>query len=86
MTPAQDPDQELGKILRLTLDGKPARQSDGGKTGARAFLDRSASRYGGPKTAPVISTYTFPGAEPGAIPEPRAETDGGADVHGVDWS
>src|SRR5437867_7434119 len=24
MTPAQDPDQELGKILRLTLDGKPA--------------------------------------------------------------
>src|SRR4051812_48832725 len=24
MTPAQDPNQELGKILRLTLDGKPA--------------------------------------------------------------
>jgi aldose sugar dehydrogenase len=24
MTPAQDPDQALGKILRLTLDGKPA--------------------------------------------------------------
>ena len=24
MTPAQDPDQELGKVLRLTLDGKPA--------------------------------------------------------------
>ena len=24
MTPAQDPDQPLGKILRLTLDGKPA--------------------------------------------------------------
>ena len=25
MTPAQDPNQPLGKILRLTLDGKPAR-------------------------------------------------------------
>jgi hypothetical protein len=24
MTPAQDPNQALGKILRLTLDGKPA--------------------------------------------------------------
>src|SRR6185312_9610165 len=24
MTPAQDPNQELGKLLRLTLDGKPA--------------------------------------------------------------
>src|SRR5215467_14076610 len=24
MTPAQDPDQPVGKILRLTLDGKPA--------------------------------------------------------------
>ena len=23
MTPAQDPDQAMGKILRLTLDGKP---------------------------------------------------------------
>ena len=25
MTPAQDPNQPVGKILRLTLDGKPAR-------------------------------------------------------------
>ncbi|MDR2215997.1 MAG: PQQ-dependent sugar dehydrogenase, partial [Nevskiaceae bacterium] len=62
-TPAQDPDQTLGKVVRLTLDGKPAPGNPGaGKTGAASvpLIDPPRDTEGA-KTAPVVSTYTFPG-------------------------
>jgi len=63
-TPAQDPDWPAGKILHLTLEGKPAADNPNiGKTGAQTIqLTDPPQDTEAAKTAKVVSSYTFPEA------------------------
>ena len=61
-TPAQDPNEPVGKILHLTLDGKASPDNPNyGKVGASTIplIDPPADTETA-KTAKVVSNYTFP--------------------------
>ena len=63
IAPAQDPNQPLGKILRLTLNGKPAPGNpQANKIGAKriGIIDWQHTTDGA-QNAPVMYTFTFPG-------------------------
>lgn len=66
-TPAQDPDQALGKIVHLTLDGAPAADNPGiGRTGAAAIGVIDPPRNTGAAASAPVREWRSPG--PNAAP------------------